>query len=500
MTWGLLASFRAAPSFPSSHRKQLEIHHSRPHYSPLQPTVPAPRTLTTSPIMKRSPQIITTPSHTTLLDLPNCLLFQIAGYLSPVSALALAHTHSNLRLAGEAAAWSEINISMQRSHLLHQPSAAQPIGLRKLYEIIKLRSWESPVEYTQALERYFLDLEMQLVGHSNRRKAVRSIIIDIDTFLLFRFAEILNLVAPTLQSLEFITLAISGLVTALTRPPFYPNVRQLFESTLHLHLPRLKKLALPLDEYWDETIRTVLRCTPNLERLELCSEQPFSGGWAEHTIFRPAQVDGLWPVLPLLRELEARDVSDVIMPMLAALVRFAPRLNRVSLHDVSRAARFDDAAGFFDALAQCKELRYFSGPKHCMAFLARNDLPGLEEVSLNEFLRPWGHAQLEVSPTISPKLHTDMCVSGNHHPACAEYETPSFTRSVVGSRTISCLGLASRFMGITTPSSAHPARHAQSDTCGEGVTVDTAVRQSGGRNGLTCLGKPNGDFGVPIRV
>ena len=336
------------------------------------------------------------PSRTTLIDLPDHVLFQIAALLPPVSALALATTHSKLQSAGEASAWSEINISMQRSHLLHAPLSVQPIGLRRLYEIIKLRSWESPEEYTQALERYFAGLARQLLSHSNRGKAVRSMIIDIDTFLHFKFADILRLVCPTLQSLEFITLATSRLVTALTRPPFYPSIQQLFKSTLHLHLPRLRRLALPLDEQWDETIVTVLRCAPNLEKLELCSQRPFTGGWAEYTIFRAAQIDGPWPELLHLQELEVREFSDVLTPMLAALISSAPRLHRMVLQDVSRAANFNSAAELFDALANCKNLKYFAGPKQCVPLLAREDLPAVEEVSLNDFVRPWGHVQLEV--------------------------------------------------------------------------------------------------------
>jgi hypothetical protein len=359
-----------------------------------------------------------------LADLHPDVLGLVVDHLDRTSAVSLAQTCSSIRPVAEQAVWKELNISVHRTFM---PGATawnhhRPLGGKRLFAIREEHTWgttktvdpsypgrtEAEVEVPlpsvsairhatnkpSSLERYYFALVAHLQADPRRLKSVRTIFIDLDHLLHPLFADLLRLVAPTLQQLHFNPPGISYEPNA-TFPSM--TIRGIFEVLGDVGFVKLRTLYLPLANDWKETISTTLRSTSRLRSLTIAVEQPYSGSWGATTEFSPASPPSCgWPILLDLEELCVEEMSPAFEGLVMAMVKGSRSIRRVTIREPAQTWNPGRHNEVIDTLAFTCGLRYLACPHAALATDVIGKYREVEELSATEERQPWGQPALEV--------------------------------------------------------------------------------------------------------
>jgi hypothetical protein len=298
------------------------------------------------------------------------ILHQLTYYLDRPSAISLACTTSLIRPYAESSAWKDLNISAQRAFLPQRDAYdhLQPLGGHSLYSIREMYTWgpekdqvDQDVDHPQALAKYMKELIGLLSGHDHWRRGVRAIYLDTDRLLSADFGSLLDLVKDTLKTLELFPPGFAY-PTPEGRAPYTP--RELFEGC-SIRLNNLQNLVLPLDTNWDSCLSAVLKSTPNLRNLRLCSSQPYCGSWGKSIIYPNMGIDiSQIPILPCLRDLEIDEMSMAFIDVVLKLVKGAKGLKRIGLRDPNGRIGTGACDSILAALSEVKGLEYLGSTGH----------------------------------------------------------------------------------------------------------------------------------------
>jgi hypothetical protein len=335
--------------------------------------------------------VMTPAGALTLTTLPEHILCQIASHLDRSSAISLACTCSALQKYGETSAWTDLNLSLQRSYLARPLSYewTKPLGGNRLYALRYIFTAfpqvsnppEPGVIQSLALARLTGQLAELLDSHPVWRKAVRLISYDIDRLCSREFGRLLETVSSTLTGLELL-------------PPDYPfgehpsqglfSPERLFRS-LGFPLSSLRHLHLTINEQWEERIRSILPVVPNLQSLRLTPSMQYSAGWGQRVTFGPA-VSGIdWPTLPSLRHLEIDEMHSVFSGMLEELVAAAPSLHHATFRDPDSEWQPKEDDPLLCALRRCSKLKYLGVSSLCARHMEdQGGFDSLEQLSLEQ--------------------------------------------------------------------------------------------------------------------
>lgn len=327
----------------------------------------------------------------TLTTLPEHILRQIASHLDRSSAISIACTCSALQTYGETSAWTDLNLSLQRSYLARPLSYewTKPLGGNRLYALRYIFTAfpqvsdppEPGVIQSLALARLVGQLTDLLDSRPAWRKAVRLISYDIDRLCSREFGRLLETVSSTWISLELL-------------PPDYPfneyptqglfSPERLFRS-LTFPLSSLRHLHLTINEQWEERIRMILPVVPNLRSLRLTPSMQYSAGWGQRVTFGPAESRIGWPTLPSLRHLEVDETHSVFAGMLEELVAAAPLLHHAAFRDSGFEWDPEVDDPLLCALRRSTKLKYLGVSSLCAGRIEQQGgLHQLEQLSLEQ--------------------------------------------------------------------------------------------------------------------
>ncbi|WWD02191.1 hypothetical protein V865_000229 [Kwoniella europaea PYCC6329] len=284
-------------------------------------------------------------------DLPTQVLLAIASHLDRLSLVNLAITCSSLQPIAEEVVWSQLDLSIH-------PSTRHSIVKNRILRIQDAHAWQSdshqymsPASYGTIMQ----DLTNHLQAHPSWIRSVRRISVDIDKLLCEPFRYLLQLISPTLKSLELFPPAFA----------FGPSRSQSFLTIAQVFLSLNTQLT-------------------SLRHLEITPASAHAGGWGRKPLFE--QPDGrIWPAMRCLISIEVDEMYAQMEDIITSLLQDSDEITHIALRDPGGCWRPSPNDPLIGLLASQKKLEYLS--MNIDPFTALNQvdsLPPLKVLSITD--------------------------------------------------------------------------------------------------------------------
>ncbi|WVQ68452.1 uncharacterized protein L199_006660 [Kwoniella botswanensis] len=261
---------------------------------------------------------------THVTDLPTHVLLAIASHLDRLSLVNLATICSCLQPIAEEVVWSHLDLSIHRS-------TSRSIVKNRILRIRDAHAWQSDYHQYMARASYgtiMQDLTSHLQAHPSWIKSVRRISVDIDILLCELFRCLLQLISPTLKSLELFP---PEFAFGPSRSQSLLTIEQVFLS-LNTQLTSLRHLQITLEGDWQNTLGSALRSVPYLRSLRISPASAHAGGWGRKTLFE--QPDGrIWPAMMYLRRIEVDEMYTQMEDMITSILQDSDEITEIALRD-----------------------------------------------------------------------------------------------------------------------------------------------------------------------